>query len=151
MGRFFGDTHIFESSYIPRAQHLAIFQSPTTTDRRALTWPAAWLDKQALTITAEDYNRLLLKKLRQIEKHGNPAHYRPAPSGAEGAYFPKYLMKALQDHCRHHHEAIYLKLKHVRNQLYDIEALMRQQTSQSTDDVAVVVCCVSVLFPHVAA
>jgi len=72
---------------------------------RALTWPAAWLDSQALTITAEDYNRLLLKKLRQIEKHGNPAHYR--------AYFPKYLMKALQDHCRHHHEAIYLKLKHA--------------------------------------
>ncbi len=72
---------------------------------RALTWPAAWLDKQALTITAEDYNRLLLNKLRQIQKNGNPHHYR--------AYFPKYLMKALQDHCRHHQEAIYLKLKHA--------------------------------------
>lgn len=72
---------------------------------RALTWPAAWLDRQALTITAEDYNRLLLKKLRQIQKHGNPAQYRN--------YFPKYLMKALQDHCRYHREAIYLKLKHA--------------------------------------
>jgi hypothetical protein len=72
---------------------------------RALTWPAAWLDRQALIITPEDYNRLLLKKLRQIKTHGNPAHYRN--------YFPKYLMKALQDHCRHHREAIYLKLKHA--------------------------------------
>jgi hypothetical protein len=43
---------------------------------RALTWPAAWLDKQALIITPEDYNRLLLKKLRQIQKHGNPAQYK---------------------------------------------------------------------------
>jgi hypothetical protein len=72
---------------------------------RALTWPAAWLDRQALTITAEDYNRLLLKKLHQIRRHGDPKHYK--------AYFPKYLMKALQDHCRHHQEAIYLKLKHA--------------------------------------
>lgn len=72
---------------------------------RALTWPAAWLDKQALTITAEDYNRLLLKKLHQIKQHGDPNHYR--------AYFPKYLMKALQDHCHHHKEALYQKLKHA--------------------------------------
>jgi hypothetical protein len=72
---------------------------------RALTWPAAWLDRQALIITPEDYNRLLLKKLRQIKTHGNPSHYQ--------AYFPKYLMKALQDHCSHHQEAIYLKLKHA--------------------------------------
>ncbi|WPJ97219.1 hypothetical protein SH580_05800 [Coraliomargarita algicola] len=72
---------------------------------RALTWPAAWLDNQALIITPEDYNRLLLKKLRQIQRHGNPAQYR--------AYFPKYLMKALQDHCRHHKQDIYLKLKHA--------------------------------------
>lgn len=72
---------------------------------RALTWPAAWLDSQALVITPEDYNRLLLRKLRQIKTHGNPNHYQ--------AYFPKYLMKALQDHCRHHREALYLKLKHA--------------------------------------
>jgi anaerobic ribonucleoside-triphosphate reductase len=72
---------------------------------RALTWPAAWLDKQALTITAEDYNRLLLKKLHQIKQHGDPNHYR--------AYFPKYLMKVLQDHCHHHKEALYQKLKHA--------------------------------------
>lgn len=72
---------------------------------RALTWPAAWLEAQALAIAPGDYEKLLLLKLRQIERHGDPAQYRP--------YFPKYLMKALQDHCHHHREAIYLKLKHA--------------------------------------
>jgi hypothetical protein len=94
--------HIEERFYHDRT---ADYQRDRRVLLRALTWPAAWLDKQALTITTEDYNRLLLKKLRQIEKHGNPDNYR--------AYFPKYLMKALQDHCRHHQEAIYLKLKHA--------------------------------------
>lgn len=104
-------TYIRERFYPGRS---ADFQHDHRALLRALTWPAAWLDKQALTITAEDYNRLLLKKLRQIEKHGNPAHYRP--------YFPKYLMKALQDHCRHHHEAIYLKLKHASYTIEQIAA-----------------------------
>lgn len=95
------------------ADTLSTFHRDRRQLLRALTWPAAWLDRQALVITPEDYNKLLLKKLRQIQKHGNPSHYRPVQSGAEGAYFPKYLMKALQDHCRHHREAIYLKLKHA--------------------------------------
>ena len=111
--------HIRERFY---TDNDATFQRDHRALLRALTWPAAWLDKQALTITHEDYNRLLLKKLRQIEKHGNPAHYR--------AYFPKYLMKALQDHCRHHQEAIYLKLKHAS---YTIDQIVEQieHTEQS--------------------
>ena len=78
-------------------------------DRRALllalTWPAAWLHSHGLRITCADYNQLLLRKIQQIKRHGNPANY--------GGYFPRYLMKSLQDHCRHHHEAIYNKLKHA--------------------------------------
>jgi len=87
------------------ANNTAAFHRDRRQLLRALTWPAAWLDRQALTITAEDYNKLLLKKLHQIKQHGNPIHYQ--------SYFPKYLMKALQDHCHHHREALYQKLKHA--------------------------------------
>jgi len=63
-------------------------------DRRrllyALTWPAAWLDSQALRMHRKDYRGMLMDKLEQIHAHGNPARYR--------AYFPKYLLKCLQDH-----------------------------------------------------
>ncbi len=105
------------------------FQRDRRALLRALTWPAAWLDKQALTITAEDYNRLLLKKLRQIAKHGNPDRYR--------AYLPKYLMKALQDHCSHHQEAIYLKLKHASYTVTQLASQIEHTTqNQHTNTLA---------------
>ena len=80
----------------------------------ALTWPAAWLDSQALRINPEDYRRMLLDKLEQIHAHGNPARYK--------AYFPRYLLKCLQDHCHHHHETLYTKLKHAS---YSIEEIVK--------------------------
>jgi predicted metal-dependent enzyme (double-stranded beta helix superfamily) len=86
-------------------------------DRRmllyALTWPAAWLDSQALRMNPEDYQRMLMDKLGQIHVHGDPARYR--------AYFPKYLLKCLQDHCHHHHETLYRELKHAS---YSIEEIL---------------------------
>ena len=96
---------------------------------RAITWPAAWLDKQALTIKQQDYNRLILRKLRQIKEHGDPRHYR--------GYFPKYLMKSLQDHCRHHQEAIYLKLKHASYTMAQIASQIEHSTqNQHTQTLA---------------
>ena len=50
----------------------------------ALTWPAAWLDSQALRMHSKDYRRMLMEKLEQIHAHGDPACYR--------AYFPRYLL-----------------------------------------------------------
>lgn len=92
---------------------------------KALTWPAAWLDAQALCIAPEDYNELLLRKLRQIQLHGDPKQYGPYP--------PQYIMKALQDHCRHHREAIYLRLKHAGYTIdriaADIEGMARQNNT----------------------
>lgn len=87
-------------------------------DRRmllyALTWPAAWLDSQALRMHREDYRRMLMDKLEQIHAHGDPARYR--------AYFPKYLLKCLQDHCHYHHETLYRELKHAS---YSIEEIVK--------------------------
>ena len=86
----------------------------------ALTWPAAWLDSQALRMHSKDYQRMLMDKLRQIHAHGDPARYR--------AYFPKYLLKCLQDHCHHHHETLYRELKHAS---YSIEHILEHlQDSQ---------------------
>ena len=93
-------------------------------DRRrilyALTWPAAWLDSHALRMHSQDYQRMLMDKLKQIHAHGDPACYR--------AYFPRYLLKCLQDHCRHHHETLYRELKHAS---YSIEHILDHlQSSQ---------------------
>ena len=87
-------------------------------DRRrllyALTWPAAWLDSRALRMHPKDYQRMLMNKLEQIYAHGDPARYR--------AYFPRYLLKCLQDHCHHHHETLYRELKHAS---YSIEEIVK--------------------------
>lgn len=101
-------------------------------DRRMLlytvTWPATWLDKRGLPITSQAYEKLLTQRLEDIAKHGNPERYRQ--------YFPRYLLKSIQDWFDHHGEELYEELKHVRNQLCGIEALLRKQPSQSSDDVA---------------
>ena len=98
-------------------------------DRRrllyALTWPAAWLDSQALRMHSSDYQRMLIEKLKQIHTHGDPARYR--------AYFPRYLLKCLQDHCHHHHETLYKELKHASYSIEHIlDSLQRNQHEHTT-------------------
>ena len=38
----------------------------------ALTWPAAWLDSRALRMHRQDYQRMLMDKIVQITRHGDP-------------------------------------------------------------------------------
>jgi hypothetical protein len=100
-------------------------------DRRMLlytvTWPATWLDRRGLPITSQAYQKLLIERLDDIAKHGNPARYQ--------AYFPRYLLKTIQDWFAHHGEDLYEELKHVRNQLCAIDSLLRAQPTQSAGDV----------------
>ena len=106
------DKHIYEGNH-------AAFQRDRRMLLYTLTWPAAWLDSQALRMHREDYRDMLMDKLEQIARHGDPARYR--------AYFPKYLLKCLQDHCHHHHETLYRELKHAS---YSIEEIVKNiQTS----------------------
>jgi len=99
-------------------------------DRRmllyAVTWPATWLHKRGLPITSQAYQKLLTQRLDDIAKHGDPKRYQ--------AYFPRYLLKTIQDWFAHHGEDLYQELKHVRNQLYGINALLRQSVSESAED-----------------
>ncbi len=100
-------------------------------DRRMLlytvTWPATWLERRGLPITSQAYQKLLIERLGDIAKHGDPQRYQ--------AYFPRYLLKTIQDWFAHHGEDLYQELKHVRNQLCDIDALLRSQPNQSAQDV----------------
>lgn len=87
-------------------------------DRRmllyALTWPAVWLERRALTCSAARYRALINERLADIAVHGDPARY--------GAYFPAYLLKCLQDWFQHHGEGLYDELKHIRNALDQVLA-----------------------------
>jgi len=98
-------------------------QPPTDfhRDRRmllyALTWPAVWLDRRALTCSPARYQSLLADRLEAIALHGDPARY--------GQYFPAYLLKCLQDWFQHHGDELYTELKHVRNALDQVLASAR--------------------------
>ena len=75
----------------------------------ALCWPAAWLRERGLTCSNARYHALLIAQLDAITSHGDPRRY--------SAYFPTYLLKCLQEHFRHHGDALYDELKRVRNAL----------------------------------
>ena len=61
-------------------------------------------------------------------QHGDPERYE--------RYFPRYLLKCLQDWFAHHGDELYEELKHVRNQLYSIEALLScKHTTEEPEDI----------------
>ena len=90
-------------------------------DRRmllyALTWPAGWLERRALTCSPARYRSLLADRLEAIAAHGDPARY--------GGYFPAYLLKCLQDWLQHHGDELDAEFKHVRNALDHVLASVR--------------------------
>lgn len=100
-------------------------------DRRmllyALTWPATWLSQRGLPITSQAYQKLLCERLEDIAKHGDPKRYHN--------YFPRYLLKTIQDWFAHHGDELYQELKHVRNQLEAVEALLLKCTHEATEDI----------------
>jgi len=100
-------------------------------DRRmllyALTWPAKWLDSRGLPITSQAYQKLLSQRLDDIAQHGDPKRYQ--------TYFPRYLLKTIQDWFAHHGDTLYEELKHVRNQLCVIETLLQQKGDPCPENV----------------
>ena len=75
-------------------------------DRRmllyALSWPAKWLDQRGLQVSAQQYERLLTQRLKTIAQHGDSERYE--------RYFPRYLLKCLQDWYAHHGDELYEEL-----------------------------------------
>lgn len=83
----------------------------------ALTWPATWLERRGLTCPPGRYCRLIDERLAAIAAHGDPARY-------EG-FFPRYLLKCLQDFFDRHGDDLYGDLKHIRNALDQVLASAR--------------------------
>ena len=100
-------------------------------DRRmllyALTWPASWLDQRGLSVSAQQYETLISQRLKAIAHYGDPKRYE--------RYFPRYLLKCMQDWFAHHGDELYEELKHVRNHLHSIEALLQRCTSERAEDI----------------
>ena len=106
-------------------------------DRRmllyALTWPAVWLERRGLTCSPQRYRSLLAERLDAIGAHGDPARYggparhpnRPGPSYPSNGYFPRYLLKCLQDFFNRHGDDLYGELKHIRDALDQVLASAR--------------------------
>ena len=90
-------------------------------DRRmllyALTWPATWLDSRGLTCPPGRYRRLIDERLAAIAAHGDSARYE--------RFFPRYLLKVLQDFFERHGDDLYGDLKHIRNALDQVLASAR--------------------------
>lgn len=88
-------------------------------DRRmllyALSWPAHWLQQRNLRLSASDYRQLIIQRLDAIAAHGQPALYL--------AYFPRYLLKCLQDHLHHHGEQLY---EHIKHASYNLDLILRR-------------------------
>jgi hypothetical protein len=87
----------------------------------ALTWPAAWLRGHGFRseVTASAYRHIILDVLAKIQQHGQP----PIPGDPNG-FFPSYLLKCIQDHCRCNAEDVLGDLKALRNRV-DWSALTR--------------------------
>jgi hypothetical protein len=91
----------------------------------AVTWPATWLGRRALTCSPLRYQSLILERLEAIAAHGDPGRY--------GAYFPTYLLKCLQDWFSHHGDELYEELKHIRNALHQALASVRLAQNATRD------------------
>lgn len=78
----------------------------------AITWPATWLQKYNLKMTSKHYNQLLMQRLNEIEKYGNPKNYMP--------YFPRYFLKVMQEWFHHNGDSLYDRIKHTAYIINDI-------------------------------
>ena len=91
-------------------------------DRRFLlyviTWPASWFHERGLRPPASRYKQLVLDRLDDIQTHGDPDQYLP--------FFPRYLLKCLQDYLAWHGDSLYQELKHIRNALYNLDSILEQ-------------------------
>lgn len=103
---------------------------PYYRDRRrllyALTWPATWMQQRGLRPSPKRYEQLITARLHDIATHGNPASYQP--------YFPRYLLKCLQQWFLRHGDTLYEELKHIRNELYEIEKLIEVMETKATEN-----------------
>ena len=92
----------------------------------ALTWPATWMHERGLSASPERYAQLVMQTLDDIVEHGNSERYQ--------RYFPRYLLKCLQQNIQHRGDHLYNELKHIRSHLYTVEKLMQNIQNRPPPD-----------------
>jgi len=82
----------------------------------AITWPATWFEQRALRPSQSKYQQLIENILEQITLHGKPHLYQK--------YFPRYLLKCIQQWFYFKGQPLYEQLKHIRNHLCSFEQIL---------------------------
>lgn len=98
---------------------------------KALTWPAGWLLRKhgfREEVTPANYRKIIITVLDDIQRHGRAEF-------GESGYFPAYLLKCIQDHCRLNADAVLWDFKQLRNRV-DFTSLVSAIKSSSRPDPA---------------
>ncbi len=90
-----------------------------------LSWPAVWLERRDLFCSSRRYRTLIVERLDAIHAHGDPQRY--------GDYFPRYLLKCLQDFFDRHGDELDGEFKHIRNALDQVLTSARFASRVRTD------------------
>ncbi|MEM8550698.1 MAG: hypothetical protein AAGF10_07900 [Verrucomicrobiota bacterium] len=94
----------------------------------AITWPAAWLGGRGLCVPADRYRDLIVDRLLEIKKHGDWDKHQK--------YFPRYLLKCIQEHFRHHGDALYEEFKSLS---FTVDRVLGSLTPQEREEAPLVV------------
>lgn len=99
------------------------FYAPAPADRlfyqeknmllQAITFPAVWLDRRHVKLTAAQYETILIKIIRTINQHG-----QLSTVSSPG----RYLLKCVQTHMAHHGDTYYQRAKATRTLVDDVLA-----------------------------
>jgi len=94
----------------------------------ALSWPAGWMRERQLRPAQRRYRELVERSLADIALHGDQERW--------GKYFPRYLLKCLQDRFRYRHDELYFELKRASNalELLALSGKAQAQASQGAID-----------------
>jgi hypothetical protein len=94
--------------------------------RNVVLWPAAWLNKKAVSLPPARYKAILMGIFLGIKQHGNTGAVK---------YWPGYLMKCVQDHFKIHGEDYYEEGKSIRAQVERAQmAFSRAQVAPRAPD-----------------
>ena len=78
----------------------------------SITWSAKWLSQRGLSTSKDKYQSLIFEILQNVLTHGKVDNYQ--------TYFPRYLLKSIQNHLIHNEDKLYTELKHIRNYLQSV-------------------------------
>lgn len=97
----------------------------------AMTWAAAWYEERGFrSVPGTQYLAEMESLLEGIRQHGDKAR--------AAAYFPRYLLKCVQDHFAHHGDTICDRHRSARNSIDGVMArISKLSTGPSQPDLTI--------------